>query len=363
MQSLAKEIQNKKILLLCGTGGIGKTSISSAIALSLASSGKRVGLITIDPAKRLATAMGLNELTSEPKKINKHLESALKRKIPGALYATAFDSQKTLEKFILNTGGKEKAQLLNKNTLFQLLSHPNAGTHDYLVMEELYTMYQSNRYDTIVLDTPPTRNALEFLDAPEKIGRFFDDRIFQWFLTEPKSKGIVEYFRAKGTKTALNLLSKITGEGALRDLMEITPQLYPIKHAFLSHQSQILQLLKSKDSGILFITTPESIQQQDLFSFWKTTTSQNFSTLALIVNRSLSHLCTRDPSTLKKEYPETMDEIHQNYVKLYKQVQQEKNNIQSVQKKYSLPTVLIPEVNRDINSIEVLEKISTYLTL
>jgi anion-transporting ArsA/GET3 family ATPase len=146
----------KKMVICCGTGGVGKTTISAALALSAAQAGKRVGLITIDPARRLATSLGLSRLHYDPQSLDKYIEKELgKGKLGGSLDALMLDSENAFYRFLKNVGGEEVHDRFRTSSLFEIIAGNFGGTHDYLAMEKLFELHSSGRYDLIVLDTPP----------------------------------------------------------------------------------------------------------------------------------------------------------------------------------------------------------------
>lgn len=344
-------LQSHKLLLFCGTGGVGKTTLSAATALKGALLGQRVALVTIDPARRLASALGLEGLASEPQDITNFVQKSLGQKITGTLTAMMLDSQDTLERFLVTIGGKEILKDFHVNNLYQVISGNFSGTHDYLAMEKLYELHTSGKYDLIVLDTPPARHTLDFLDAPERIASFFDDRIFVWFLTDARSTGITEKLRATGARAALSLLEKITGEGVINDFIRLAPHLYKVKNAFVERQSSIQKLLRSPKAGALFVSSPTDLARGEAEPFLKDAARQDIRILGFIVNRSLAHLCA---TTAPKALPA--------YDQICSLVAEEERNIRRVRELAKQSSVVIlPEMDEDIHNIRGLYELSQRL--
>ena len=348
------------MILLCGTGGVGKTTTSAAIALKAAMEGKRVGLITIDPAKRLANSLGLKHLSSEPQNINAHVEKQLKTKIAGSLSALMLDSQYTLFKFLETVGGEELAQVFRESNLFQIISDNFGGTHDYLAMEKLYEMHSSEKYDLIVLDTPPARHTLDFLDAPDTIARFFDDRIFSWFLTDARTSGITEKLRAKGAQAALALLEKLTGAGVLHDFVLLAPHIYKVKNSFVARQKEIQKLIRSKEAGAIFVSSPTDLARGEAEPFLTDAEKQNIKILAFVVNRSLKHLAPVSMDTIQKESPKIPASCLENYQQIRFLVEDEEKNTKLVEKLAGKRCEIfsVPEWKEDIHDIHGLYELS-----
>lgn len=341
----------KELLILCGTGGVGKTTTSAALALRAAMEGKRVGLITIDPAKRLATSLGLEDLSSEPQSLDKYIKKELGVSYKGSLSAMMLDSQDTLNKFLLRIGGDEVVKPFTSNNLFQVISDNFSGTHDYLAMEKLYELHHSNSFDLIVLDTPPARHTLDFLDAPDKIAKFFDDRIFAWFLTDARSSKITEKLRAKGAKAALGVLEKLTGAGVLHDFVLLAPYIYKVKNSFVARQKEIQNLIRSKQAGALFVSSPTDLARGEAEPFLEDAEKQGIDILAFIVNRSLRRLAKIPANKLKSTAMPA--EYRKNYENLRFLVEEEEKNTTLLEKISGTKRLVfsIPEWKEDIHDI------------
>ena len=175
-------LARKEVCICCGSGGVGKTTTSAAIALGMAARGKKVAVLTIDPAKRLANSLGLPELGNE--------ERLVKADVDGELWAMMLDPKRTFDEIVEWHAPDERTRdAVLSNRIYQELSNAVAGSQEYMAMEKLHELHQEGRYDLLVLDTPPTRNALDFIDAPKKLAAFIDSRTLQAF-TAPGVLGL-----------------------------------------------------------------------------------------------------------------------------------------------------------------------------
>ena len=201
-------LERKEVCICCGSGGVGKTTASAAIALGMAARGKKVAVLTIDPAKRLANSLGLDELGNEERLVEADVE--------GELWAMMLDPKRTFDDIVEWHAPDERTRdAVLSNRIYQELSNAVAGSQEYMAMEKLYELHQEGRYDLLVLDTPPTRNALDFIDAPKRLADFIDSRSLQFFTT-PGLFGLKVLGRGSGL--VFSGLRRATGIDLLEDL-------------------------------------------------------------------------------------------------------------------------------------------------
>ncbi len=344
-------LKNKKMVICCGTGGVGKTTTAAALALSASLAGRHVGLITIDPARRLATSLGLDQLQSEPQELNKYIEKTIgKGKLKGSLSAMMLDSENTFYRFLKKVGGSAIHDSFKSSALFEVIAGNFGGAHDFLAMEKLYELETSGAFDLLVLDTPPARHTLDFLDAPEMIARFFDDRIFTWFLTDPRSHGVAELLRAKGAKVALSVLEKLTGEGVINDFVSLAPHIYKVKNAFVKRQLEVRELLTGKNAGAIFVSSPTDLSRGEAKPFLKDAKAKGIDILAFLVNRSVQALAPDpEPQGLRTAPPA----VAENYRRLRFLVEEEEKNLKLLKELAGreLPVITIPELEEDVHDL------------
>lgn len=351
------QIFDKKMLICCGTGGVGKTTTAAALALKAAMEGKRVGLITIDPARRLATSLGLRSLKHDPQNLDAFIEKAI-GKPKGSLSALMLDSENTFYRFLDEVGGEEVRQKFKESELFEVIAGNFGGAHDYLAMEKLYALHESGNYDLLILDTPPARHTLDFLDAPDMIAKFFDDRIFSWFLTEARTSSIAEKLRARGARAALGVLEKLTGESVIGDFVALAPHIYQVKNAFVKRQERVRKLLTSKEAGALFISSPMDLSRGEAKPFLADAREKKIGILAFVLNRSLAHLAPEAEPRGLKSAPSV---VRENYVNFRFLVKEEEKNLRLLKEMAKdSPLVRVPEMEEDVHDIASLYALSAH---
>jgi anion-transporting ArsA/GET3 family ATPase len=245
---IADWLERKEVCICAGSGGVGKTTTSAAIALGMAARGKKVAVLTIDPAKRLANALGLRELGNE--------ERLVKADVEGELWAMMLDPKRTFDELVEWHAPDERTRdAVLSNRIYQELSNAVAGSQEYMAMEKLHELHQEGRYDLLVLDTPPTRNALDFLDAPKKLAAFIDSRTLQLF-TGPGMLGLKVLGRGSGI--ALSVLKRATGIDLLEDLSGFFSSFGDMAEGFRDRAERVNALLADSRSAFVLVTSPRA---------------------------------------------------------------------------------------------------------
>ena len=186
MSSPLDSALERQVVVCVGSGGVGKTTVSAALALQAAARGKKVLVCTIDPARRLANSMGLQSLTNAETRVPESALAATGAKVPGQLFAMMLDLKRSWDEVIERYApNPERRAAILENRFYRQLSTALAGSHEYVAMEKLHALHQRGGYDLIVLDTPPTTNALDFLDAPNRVIDFLDSDAARWFTSGP----------------------------------------------------------------------------------------------------------------------------------------------------------------------------------
>nr|MBA3350041.1 ArsA family ATPase [Actinomycetota bacterium] len=222
MNPIEDIINHKEVIVCAGSGGVGKTTIAASIALRAALQGKKAAVLTIDPARRLATSLGLKELANHPVKVNRRKFTAAGLDPIGELHAMMLDTKTTFDEVVLQYAPtRAQAERIIANRFYRNISSTLSGTQEYMAMEKLYELHSSKEYDVLVIDTPPTRNALDFLDSPRRLTDFFESRMLRWFLI-PYMKaggGIMRVANVAAT-TFLRLVKRMVGGEVLQDTAE-----------------------------------------------------------------------------------------------------------------------------------------------
>ena len=245
MTSLREATTSSRILVTCGAGGIGKTTAAAALGVALSqSSERRVLVLTIDPARRLADALGLDGIDNDVTPVKEVTG-------PGKLDVAMLDTRASWDSLIhRHAPDDETAQRILSNSLYQNITGRFIQSHDYIAMERLYELVQLQQYDLIVLDTPPSRNALDFLDAPNRMADFFSSRLLRW-LTAPARGGI----RGLAAKPFTQITDRILGAQFLSDITEFFVLLESMYAGFIERAREVEALLVDPSTGFLVIST------------------------------------------------------------------------------------------------------------
>ncbi|MBI4830475.1 MAG: ArsA family ATPase [Candidatus Lindowbacteria bacterium] len=280
-------VDTKEIIICCGSGGVGKTTTSAAIAIHGAMRGRKVIVLTIDPAKRLANSLGLPELGNEERRIarEKFAEAGISPK--GELYAMMLDTKRTFDELIIKHAlNDEMRERILSNPLYKNISDAFAGSQEYMAMEKLFEIHAEGKYDLIVLDTPPTKHALDFLDAPRRMTEFLDGSVLKWFLKPYFSAGKfgIRMFQ-KGTGAILRTLERVTGISALKVASDFFLSFEGMYDGFKERASAVYDLLRDDATAFLLITSPDDITIEEATFFYDKLIEYGMPFCGLIVNR------------------------------------------------------------------------------
>ncbi len=257
--SLSDAIAGKRIIVCCGSGGVGKTTISAAIALEQAMAGKRTVVCTIDPARRLANSLGLARLDNEPRPVpDEAFERAGLDRKGGELHALMLDTKRTFDALVERYApSPEVCDAVLANRMYQNVSGALAGSHEYMAMEKLYELSQRASYDVLVLDTPPTSQALDFLDAPHRVNQFVASEVLDKFLRPYFRFGRFGYKMVqKGMGRAFQVLEKLTGLEVLREIADFFDAFDALFDGFRERADLVAELIRSRDAAFLLVTGP-----------------------------------------------------------------------------------------------------------
>jgi anion-transporting ArsA/GET3 family ATPase len=277
---LARRLQGTHVLVCVGAGGVGKTTTSAALALGLAMRGQKVAVVTIDPARRLAAALGLQELSGEPRRVVAGSEDP---EIAGELWAMMLDAKRTFDEIIARLAADEQArEEILANPVYRELSTAVAGSHELSAVAKLYELYEEHDFDVIVLDTPPSRNALDFLNAPNRLLGFLDGRALQVFLAPG---GLTARLFGRGTALVFSIFARITGVDMLAELSRFFRSLGGVIDGFRERTRAVSALLRSPQAAFLIVTSPESEPAQEARYLVERLAAADMARAELIVNR------------------------------------------------------------------------------
>ncbi|HJQ41982.1 MAG TPA: ArsA family ATPase [Jatrophihabitantaceae bacterium] len=267
-----------KIVVTCGSGGVGKTTTAAAMALLGAEAGRRTVVLTIDPARRLAQSMGLTELDNTPREV-KGVDN-------GQLFAMMLDMKRTFDEVVIEHSTPERAAQIFENPFYQSLSSSFAGTQEYMAMEKLGQLAATGEWDLIIVDTPPSRSALDFLDAPNRLGRFLDGRMIRFF-TAPARAGGRTGMRVMTAGMGLfsKVFSRVLGGDLLRDVSSFVAALESMFGGFRERAQHTYELLKTPGTAFVVVAAPEPDALREASYFVERLSADRMPLAGMIVNR------------------------------------------------------------------------------
>ncbi|HEX7293218.1 MAG TPA: ArsA-related P-loop ATPase [Solirubrobacterales bacterium] len=255
MPAVDEILAGKRICICAGSGGVGKTTTSAAIAMGMAARGLKVCVLTIDPAKRLADSLGLEQLGNEAKQVDRQLFERHGIEIEGELWAMMLDAKATFDELVARQAPEEESRdRVLGNRIYQQISNALAGSQEYMAMEKLFELHTEGRFDLLVLDTPPTRNALDFLDAPKRLTQFIEGRSLGVFM---KPTGIAARVAGRGASVALSVMKRIVGFDLLADLAEFFNAFSGMVDGFQERAKRVNGLLADRKTTFLVVCGPQ----------------------------------------------------------------------------------------------------------
>jgi anion-transporting ArsA/GET3 family ATPase len=280
-------VRDRSVLVAVGAGGVGKTTVSAALAVRAASFQRRSSMVcTIDPARRLANSLGLPELGNEEVRIDDVLFERAGVPQAAPLYAMMLDMKKTWDELIIRVAPKDKQARILESRFYQSLSSRLAGSQEYIAMEKLAQLRASSDYQLIVLDTPPTAHALDFLDAPNRVLDFLDTEAARWLLTPAVSAGKVGLrFLNLGGSYAAKTLARFTGSETLQELASFMLSIGSLNESFRERARQVRALLGSGQTSFVLVTAPSRERMDEVVHFHTLLRQSRMHVCAVVVNR------------------------------------------------------------------------------
>jgi anion-transporting ArsA/GET3 family ATPase len=277
VSALGALVSGRQVIICAGPGGVGKTTTAAAIAVEGARMGRRSCVVTIDPAKRLADALGLEELTNEAHLVEGPWDSG------GELWALMLDTKTTFDDVVMrNALTAEQARAILDNRLYRNISGALGGTQEYMAMEKLYELSQEERYDLVVVDTPPTRHALDFLDAPGRLMRFLNNRIFR-LLMMPTRAGLRAMSLA--TQMFLRTISRVVGGAIVADAVAFFTAFEGMEQGFRDRAALVEDLLVDPGTAFVVVASPRRDAVDEAIYFADRLRESSGRVEALVANR------------------------------------------------------------------------------
>src|SRR3954447_4295484 len=345
LTSLEPLLEGKRMVICAGSGGVGKTTTAAAVALGLAERGLKVAVVTIDPARRLANALGLSELSNEPTRVDCAVD--------GELWAMMLDAKRTFDQLIEHLAPDEQTrdEVLG-NRIYQQLSTAVAGSQEFTAIAKLYELDEEGAWDVLVLDTPPARNALDFLDAPGRLSRFFQGRAIRMFL---KPAGLL----GRGTGLVFGVLRRITGVDLLRDLSAFFHALSGMIDGFTERAKRVGELLEDPATTFLIVAAPRHDPVEEAIFFHRKLREAGMPFGGLVINRVHGQPASDLPDGLGATLTARVESAVSQLAAL---AARDAANVERLRSALGdPPTLVVPELADDVHDLEGLARVRSHL--
>jgi anion-transporting ArsA/GET3 family ATPase len=360
-EGLLDELQERRVLVVCGSGGVGKTTTAAALGLRAALAGRRVLVCTIDPSRRLATSLGLEKLSGKPRQMD------LQRFGPalgGSLHAMVLDTKRTFDEIVTRYAPDEVSRRrILTNRLYKQVSAALVGSHEYMAMEKLLELSEADRFDLVVLDTPPTRHALDFLEAPDRLMSFLDTSILRFFLKPYFVAGRLTLKVATRTgAVALKLADRFLGLQFLQDLSEFFLAFGGMYDGFKERAARVHALLRDPCSGFLLVAGPSPAALDEVLFFHRRLDEKKMPFLGFVVNR-----VHPDPAAVPAAGPRArvLPEMAERLIECYREQQTlfraERKTIGRLEVDTGERPILVPEMDQDVHDLRGLRAVGDAL--
>ena len=367
MQSVREILEGKDICICAGSGGVGKTTTSAAIASGMAARGLKVCVLTIDPAKRLADSLGLKELGNEARRVDPKLFAAQGVEIEGELWAMMLDAKATFDELVARQAPDEESRdRVLGNRIYQQISSALAGSQEYMAMEKLFELHSEGRYDLLVLDTPPTRNALDFLDAPKRLTQFIEGRSLRVFM---KPTGLAARVAGRGASVALSVMKRIVGFDLIADLAEFFNAFSGMVDGFQARAKRVNSLLADPHTCFLVVCGPQGDPIDEAVYFHRKLVEAKLPFGGVIVNKvhyPAERLRSDDadlPAALARELDDDLAaRVFENFADYQALAERDAANIERLAKEMRSRVVIrVPYLDEDVHDLAGLAEINRYL--
>jgi anion-transporting ArsA/GET3 family ATPase len=364
--SIAELLEGKRVCVCGGSGGVGKTTTSAVIALGMAARGAKVAVVTIDPARRLANALGLQELENEPRLVEPTRLADSGLEITGELWAMMLDPKRTFDELIERIAPTpERAEEVKANRVYRELSTAVSGSQEFTAVAKLYDLDRAGDFDLLVLDTPPSRNAMDFLDAPGRLTSFLDGRALKAFM---RPTGFGMRVLGRGAAPLLSGLRKVTGVDLIADLSTFFALLGDMTRDFNLRARQVEEMLHAASTAFVLVTSAQTEPIEEAVWFARTLEDSGLPLAGIVVNR-MHHdlLAGAEPGDLTSELdgllePELAARVAQNFGDYHVLARRDERNVVRLAAELEhQPLLLVPHLDDDVHDIAGLLRVHRYL--
>ena len=364
--SIAELLQDKRICVCAGSGGVGKTTTSAAVALGMAALGARVAVVTIDPAQRLANALGVEELPNEPHRIKPERLSSAGVEVQGELWAMMLDPKRTFDELIERIAPDAgRAEEIKANRVYRELSSAVSGSQEFTAVAKLHELDQTHEFDLLVLDTPPSRNALDFLEAPQRLSAFLDGGSLKAFA---RPTGIGLRMLGRGATPLLGGMRRVLGVDLLSDVGTFFQLLGGMTRDFNDRAAQVEELLRANSTAFLLVTSAEREPIEEAIWFHRTLEQGGLPFAGVIVNRVHHDLLNgSEPDDVRPALRRTLGadlaaRVAQNFDDYHVLARRDDRNVERLAHALGEePLLLVPQLEQDVHDLDGLVQMQRYL--
>ncbi len=353
LTSIDPLVAGRRMVICAGSGGVGKTTTAAAVALGLAEEGKKVAVVTIDPARRLANALGLDELDNEPRRVDIDVR--------GELWAMMLDAKRTFDQLIehLAPDARTRDEIF-ANQIYQQLSSAVAGSQEFTAIAKLYELDREGDWDVLVLDTPPSRNALDFLDAPGRLTRFFQGRAIRMFL---RPAGLSGRILGRGTGVVFGVLERVTGVDLLHDLSVFFRLLGGMIDGFTERARRVGALLEDPATTFLIVTAPRHDPVEEAIYFHRKLREAGMPFGGLVINRVHQPPAAELPAAVAADLgPALAERVTIATEELAALAARDAANVRRLRDRLGdPPAIVVPELDEDVHDFDGLERVRSHL--
>jgi anion-transporting ArsA/GET3 family ATPase len=368
MAAIPDILEGKEICICAGSGGVGKTTTSAAIATGMAARGLKVCVLTIDPAKRLADSLGLEEVGNEARRVDPSLFEAQGVEMQGELWAMMLDAKATFDELVRRHAPDEETRdRVLSNRIYQQISAALAGSQEYMAMEKLFELHSEGQFDLLVLDTPPTRNALDFLDAPRRLTQFIEGRSMKVFM---KPTGITMKIAGRGASMMFSILKRLVGFDLLADLQEFFTAFSGMVDGFQERAKRVNELLADPSTSFLVVCGPQGEPISEAVYFHRKLVEAKLPFGGVVVNKvhSFGEAAQNDGEDLRPGLGELLgdddlaERVAANFADYRALAERDAANIDHLAAELQTQVVIrVPYLDEDVHDLAGLAEINRYL--